>query len=102
MDNKEGQGRYEADKSALHRVRRIDVSMQLIKDALAMPEDAIIEGIERHPWIPNIFTFYVTHPDFDPIQYGREIPLITPQLTVDYDKRPATWIEFKWDYKTEE
>lgn len=103
MGEKEGsQGRYEVDKNRLHRVRRVDVTMQLIRDALAMPEDTIIEGIERHPWIPNVFTFYVTHPSFEPISYGEEIPQLSPSLTADYDKRPATWIEFKWDYRAEE
>ena len=78
---------------------QFQVAVELIRDALAMPDDARIYNIVRHDYNPNTFIFYVEHPDFDEVNEGAMPPEITPIIEADYKKKPSTWLTFSWRKK---
>lgn len=78
------------------RLAQFDIAEELIKQALAMPDDAEIYNIVRHGYRPGTFVFVVEHPDFDELIEGEMPPSITPTIEADYEKRPATWLTFSW------
>lgn len=80
--------------SVLNRVK-FKVSMALLRNALAMPDYAVIYNIIRES-ADNVFTFYVEHSDLPAVPLSEPTPEVTPVFTADYDKRPSTWIEFDW------
>jgi hypothetical protein len=68
------------------------VTEQLIRQALAIPDEAEILNIVRHKNVPGLFTFYVTHPSFPECLEGN-LPLETnPVLTANFENRPETWL----------
>ena len=75
------------------------VSAELIEQSLAMPDGAKILDISRARSTivgGNEFLFVVESDEL-PERDGDDIPQITPQLTADYEKRPATWLTFEWN-----
>ena len=79
------------------RMVKFRVASEFIRDALALPEDTQIRNIVRHDYQPKTFVFYVEHPDLD--EAGDVIPEVIPVFTVDYDKKPSTWLTFDWGKK---
>lgn len=75
----------------------IRVTADLIRDALAFPETARIVDIEFDFMRPNIFLFKVESPDFQEVEEGQPYPEISPTFTIDYDKKPSTWISCDWN-----
>ena len=68
------------------------VTEQLIRQALAIPDEAEIVNIMRHEIVPGIFTFYVTHPSFPECLEGA-LPVETnPVVTANFENRPETWL----------
>lgn len=78
------------------RIVRFKVTGELIKQSLGMPDDANIYSILRDGLNPDVFEFFVEHPDFDVVGEGCYPPEITPVITIDFDKRPSTWSTFDW------
>lgn len=78
------------------RMVRFKVTSELIKQALGMPDNANIYSIFRDGLRPDVFEFFVEHPDFDVVDEDSYPPEIAPVITVDFDKRPSTWSTFDW------
>jgi|WetSurMetagenome_2_1015567.scaffolds.fasta_scaffold52663_2 hypothetical protein len=83
----------------MRRIANIEVSEELIEQAFALPEGSRIENISRSSLRTGVFVFTIEHPDLPEVEEGNAIPQITPLLTADYEKRPATWITFDWNLK---
>lgn len=77
------------------RCAKIQVSSDLMRDVLAMPDGSVIYGASWNPYIRAVELF-VTSPDLPLVKEG-EVPEITPIFTADYDKKPSTWLEFDWN-----
>lgn len=68
------------------------VTEHLIRQALAIPDEAEIVNIVRHEFVPGLFTFYVTHPSF-PECFEGALPIeVSPIVTVNNENRPETWM----------
>jgi len=78
------------------RMVKFQVSSDFIREAMAMPNGTRIYNIVRHDYRPDIFVFYVEHPDFYEVYEGGAIPWIDPTIEADYTKKPATWLTFSW------
>jgi len=84
------------------RMVRFNVTAELIRRALAMPEWTEIYDIK--PWLRftedpksvDVFTFYVEHPDLPEVKEGEQPPEIDPVIQADYDKEPGVWLTFNW------
>lgn len=72
------------------------VSADLIAGALAFPEGTKLVDIQRDPLYGDAFTFLVEHEDLPEVAAGEKTTELSPTHTIDYDKRPSTWIEFDW------
>lgn len=68
------------------------VTEELIRQALAIPDEAEIVNIVRHEFVPGLFTFYVTHPSFPECLEGALPIEADPVITADYENRPGTWL----------
>lgn len=68
------------------------VTEQLIRQALAIPDDAEIINIIRHDFVPGVFTFYVTHPSFPDVLEGALPVEASPIIKANYENRPETWL----------
>ena len=68
------------------------VTEKLIRQALAIPDEAEITNIIRHEFIPGIFTFYVTHPSFPEVTEGALPVEVSPVITAKHENRPETWL----------
>ena len=68
------------------------VTEQLIRQALAIPDEAEIVNIVRHEFVPGLFTFYVTHPSFPECLEGALPVEASPIVTVNSENRPETWM----------
>lgn len=75
----------------------IQVSEELIREALAMPDGAEIVDIRRSNERFGQYEMLVDHPDLPAVAELGIIPLVTPTLTADFEKRPATWLTWDWD-----
>lgn len=76
---------------------RFLVSMDLLRDALAMPAEANIFSIQDAG--DNQVYFFVEHPALPKIHKGSVPPQISPVLRANYDRRPEwpdAWIDFEW------
>lgn len=60
-----------------HRAR-IDVSLELIRNLLGMPDDAQIVAVEWEPQRGLVMTLWVEHPDLPEVLPGVVVPRITP------------------------
>jgi len=68
------------------------ITEQLIRQALAIPDEAEIVNIVRDEFVHGLFTFYVTHPSFPECLEG-ELPIeASPVVTANYENRPETWM----------
>ena len=76
---------------------RISISTDLLLQALAFPEDTEIMACIGDRAYLGIIDIIVESADLPTVEPGNPIPLLTPTLTADYDKRPATWIKFNWN-----
>lgn len=68
------------------------VTEHLIRQALAIPDEAEIVNIVRHEFVPGLFTFYVTHPSFPECLEGALPIEASPIVTVNNENRPETWM----------
>jgi hypothetical protein len=68
------------------------VTEQLIRQSLAIPDEAEIINIVRHEFVPGLFTFYVTHPSFPECVEGALPVEANPVITANYENRPETWL----------
>jgi hypothetical protein len=74
------------------KIIRFKVTEHLIRQALAIPDDAEIVNIVRHEYVPGLFTFYVTHQSFPECQEGALPIEVSPVVTANYENRPETWL----------
>lgn len=90
--------------SAPRRIGTIRVSHELLRDALALPDDVDIWAV--YPSMPSDPTreamLYVTSPRLPEVAWDAPIPALYPTFTTDYEKRPATWITCDLGLETEE
>ena len=75
----------------MEHIAKFYVTMELIRESLALPEDCTITFIHPSDRM-NEFTFIIEHPLAPLCEPGQAIPEITPVFHTDYSKRPATWI----------
>ena len=68
------------------------ITEHLIRQALAIPDEAEIVNIVRHEFIPGLFTMYVTHPSFPECLEGALPIEASPVVTVKSENRPETWM----------
>lgn len=68
------------------------VSGTLIARELHMPEGTEIYNIVRHDYAPDIFEFYVEHPDLPECDEGARPFEVTPTITRNEDG------SFTWDW----
>jgi hypothetical protein len=71
---------------------RVNISSELIRESLAMPEHATIKRIYTHPTMLDVFVFVIDCDDFQETESGEIIPEYTPIVTADYDKKPSKWL----------
>jgi hypothetical protein len=67
--------------------------MELIRDALALPDDTTIIDIQRYTDHPFVYTFVIEHPDAPVFFENQSIIKIEPHFRVDNTKRPSSWID---------
>jgi len=77
----------------MKHLARFDVSMELIRDALALPDDTTIIDIQRHAINPFVYIFVIEHPDAPECFENQIILEIEPHFRVDNTKRPSSWID---------
>lgn len=80
----------------VRRMARFCVPMELIRDALAIPDGTTICDIVRHDDYPDVFIFYVEHPDLPELAEGAMLPEVAPVISADYDRKPSTWLSWDW------
>jgi hypothetical protein len=85
----------------MKHMAKIDITSELILQALAFPDGTTIYDIYPNGKIPNVFTFLVEHPDLPELTGEGSIPQIKPIFTADYTKRPSTWITCNWNMENE-
>lgn len=68
-----------------------EVSEELIRTSLALPDDMRIVNIERAS-TPGVFVFHVEHPALPDIAEGADSQFVDLTFEADYTKKPATWI----------
>lgn len=73
------------------KVGRFRITEDLIRMALALPDDMQIVNILRTD-IPGVFAFDVMHSSFPEAREGAEPCDVAITYTMDYDKGPATWL----------
>ena len=78
------------------------VSKELLREALAMPEDTVIHSITPHKFRRGVFVFCIEHPDLPSLSEGEVTPEIAPVITADYDKKPSMWLTWSWGLEDEE
>ena len=79
-------------KKGKMKLIQFKVTEQLIRQALAIPDEAEIVNIVRHEFVPGLFTFYVTHPSF-PECLESALPVeASPIVTVNNENRPEKWM----------
>jgi hypothetical protein len=76
---------------------RFRVSAQIIMDSLAMPEGSKLRAIVQDEFHPNVFVFYVEHPDLPEEVEGMPPVEIMPIVKADYERRPSMWLTFEWN-----
>lgn len=77
------------------RLRILRVSTRLLLEALHLPEDTEILDVHSDIERRDVLTFKVTHPSFDEVPIGAQIPLVIARLSVvrgdDPDVITVTW-----------
>lgn len=83
----------------LRKLARFRLSGELLRVALALPDDTLIYNIERDPTTPDIFIMTLEHPQFEPIIECAQPPERSLVIHANYDKRPDRWltVEFVGD-----
>ena len=80
--------------STPRRIGMIRVSHELLRDALALPDNMDIWAV--YPSTPSDPTreamLHVTSPDLPEVAWDEKMPVLDVTFTADYEKRPATWI----------
>lgn len=79
------------------RMVHFHITEELLKQALAMPEDSNIIHITSVMYKPGVYAFYVEYKDFPELSEGSDPPLISPVFYADYEKRPSTWLTIDWN-----
>jgi hypothetical protein len=74
----------------------INLSYELLVDALAMPEGTVVYNVSMHPKRNGCIRLVVLHEDLPVVNYGEELPEISPTIEADYKKKPSTWLTFNW------
>ena len=77
---------------------RFLVSTDLLRDALAMPPKTNVFSVQD-AGIGQVY-FFVEHPDLPEVQRGSAPPEINPFVQTSHDKRPALWIQWRWNKDT--
>jgi len=85
-----------------NKIVKFDVSSDLIRDALAIPEEATIYDIHQSEQRVGSYTFYVVHPDLPEIGAGDVVPEVSPIIRADYDKKPSVWLTWDWRLDVED
>ena len=78
--------------SITNNLGRFDIYGELIREALALPSNATIVRILAHPTKQGVFSFVIDWDDFPETEPGEIVPLYSPIITADYDKKPSTWL----------
>ena len=76
---------------------RVDISMELIRDALAIPEDVKIVQILRDEFVPYKFTFYFEGEGLPDVPEGGMPEKVNPSITWMGDWRPREFLRFDWN-----
>jgi hypothetical protein len=82
------------------RAIKFDVSEQLIRESLALPDDARIYDILRAPGPVGVFTFILTNPDYPVVAEASEPVTAYPIITADYEKKPSMWLKINLNIPT--
>lgn len=74
-----------------------NISEQLLRQSLAIPDDAEIIKIFNHDRTPSEFVFYVRSDKF-PLTPEGALPLeVSPTITTNYENRPETWLKIDFN-----
>jgi len=76
----------------MKHLAKFKVSMELLRDALALPDDLEIIDIHVVPTSWRTFEFVIEHPEAPVCPPGGEIREISPVFRTDQSKKPSTWI----------
>lgn len=74
------------------KVGRFRVTEELIRMALALPDDMQIINIMRTD-TPGVFAFDAVHQSFPDASEGAEPCAVAVTYTMDHDMRPVTWMD---------
>lgn len=77
------------------RIATFLVSRELMADSLAMPEGTEILGVSIDIYTSQI-RFLVSHEELPEVPEGSRATEIMPQIELDYENKPSTWIKFAW------
>lgn len=78
------------------RMAKFQVSSELICQALALPDEIKLRDIVMDNYNPDVYVFFVEHPELQEVHEDQVIPEVSPVFTTNYDDRPATWTSFSW------
>ena len=70
------------------KIACVQVTDELLREVLALPAGTTIVNIQRHGDLPDVFVFYLEHPDFSETEAGEPLELL-PIITVEYEESPA-------------
>jgi len=73
---------------------RFLVSLDLLRDALAMPPKTNVFSVQD-AGLGQVY-FFVEHPDLPEVDRGSVPPEITPFVEMIHYKRPALWLQWHW------
>ena len=80
--------------SIKNNLGRFRVSGELLRECLAMPDEVKIIRVQADPIRADTFEFVVDYEGFSECKPGLVIPEYSPVITVDYDKKPSSWLTF--------
>lgn len=80
-------------------IAQMIISIELFKDALAMPENSYIRNIGIDLRDPRNICVTIEHQDLQGVQPGEPLPEIIPIVTRNYDKKRVLLRDYlSWDW----
>lgn len=73
------------------RLKRFNISFELLSQLLQMPKGASIERVHMSNDYPNAITIVIRHGNFRELQWGDTIPYISNVIFKESEKMIISW-----------